>query len=76
MKTIPMRLCRTAFILGFVCQFSCNRNTYPCPDIRGGTEVVKAGSTEGLKKVEPDFDANGRLEKKPYTHPGMKKKKK
>jgi hypothetical protein len=54
---------------------SCNRNTYPCPDIRGGTEVVKAGSTEGLKKVEPDFDSNGNLAKKPYVHPGMKKRK-
>ncbi len=54
----------------------CMRNTYPCPEIRGGTEVVKAGSTEGLKKVEPDYDSNGRLEKKPYAHPAMKKKRK
>jgi hypothetical protein len=54
----------------------CSQHSYPCPDIRGGTEVVKAGSNEGLKKVEPDYDSNGRLEKKPYAHPGMKKKRK
>jgi len=54
---------------------SCQRNTYPCPDIRGGTEVVKPGSTEDLKKPKVDFDENGLLNKKPYTHPGVKKKK-
>jgi hypothetical protein len=54
---------------------SCNRTTYPCPDIRGGTEVVKPGSTEGLKKSNVEMDENGRLNKKPYTHPGVKKKK-
>lgn len=55
--------------------FSCQRNTYPCPDIQGGTEVVKPGSTEGLKKPNVDFDENGLLNKKRYTHPGVKKKK-
>lgn len=55
--------------------FSCQRNTYPCPDIQGGTEVVKPGSTEGLKKHNVDFDENGLLNKKRYTHPGVKKKK-
>jgi hypothetical protein len=50
---------------------SCNRNSYPCPDIHGGTEVVKA---DDMKKVEPETDENGRLVKKPYAHPGMKKK--
>ena len=38
----------------------CSRNTYPCPDIQGGTEVVKAGSTEALKKTTPETDDNGR----------------
>ena len=54
----------------------CHRTTYPCPDIHGGTEVVKSGSKEGLKKVEPVMDDNGRLVKKSYSHSGMKKKKK
>lgn len=53
---------------------ACQKNTYPCPDIHGGTEVVKAGSTEGLKKVDPEMDANGRLTKKPYAHAGMRKR--
>ena len=54
---------------------ACQRNTYPCPDIRGGTQVVKPGSTEGLKKTNVEMDENGLLNKKPYTHPGVKKKK-
>jgi hypothetical protein len=33
--------------------------------------VVKA---DDMKKVEPETDENGRLVKKPYAHPGMKKK--
>lgn len=53
---------------------SCSKSTYPCPDIRGGTEVVKAGSPESMKVPDQDFDSNGRLVKKPYSHPGMKKK--
>lgn len=54
---------------------SCQRNTYPCPDIRGGTEVVKPGSTEDLKKPKVEIDDKGLLNKKKYTHPGVKKKK-
>jgi hypothetical protein len=54
---------------------SCQKNTYPCPDIQGGTQVVKPGSTEDLKKPKVDFDENGLLNKKRYTHPGVKKKK-
>ena len=76
MKPTLMRLFNWCFIFILFTILSCNRNSYPCPDIHGGTEVVKAGSTEGLKKPETDIDANGRLNKKPYTHPGMKKKKK
>jgi hypothetical protein len=53
---------------------ACNRSTYPCPEIHGGTEVVKAGSPESMKAPDVDLDANGRLEKKPYTHGGVKKK--
>lgn len=73
---------RTAFyktlIFGllFLVTQGCHRTTYPCPDIQGGTEVVKSGSKEGLKKVEPEMDDNGRLVKKSYSHSGMKKKKK
>jgi len=55
---------------------SCQRSTYPCPDIQGGTEVVKAGSPESMKAPDVDMDANGRIAKKPYGHSGMKKKKK
>gem|GEM_PF-986791 len=55
---------------------SCNRSTYPCPDIHGGTEVVNEGSTEGLKKSNPNLDGNGRLVKKPYAHSKMKRKRK
>ncbi len=54
---------------------ACSKSTYPCPDIHGGTEVVKAGSPESMKGPDMDFDSNGRLTKKPYSHPGMKKKK-
>jgi hypothetical protein len=54
---------------------SCQRNTYPCPDIHSGTNVIKPGSDEGLKKNEPEMDSNGRLLRKPYSHPRMKKKK-
>jgi len=68
---------RCDFLLFFVLVSlsGCNRNTYPCPDIQGGTEVVKSGSAEGLKKNEPSLDENGRLTKRAYTHPGLKKKK-
>jgi len=59
------------FILVVFISSSCQKNTYPCPDIHGGTEVVKA---EDLKKNEPKTDENGRLVNKPYSHPGMKKK--
>ena len=55
--------------------FSCQRNTYPCPDIHGGTEVVKPGSTEDPKKPKVEIDDNGLLNKRKYTHPGVKKKK-
>jgi len=56
-------------------EYGCSKNTYPCPDIQGGTEVVKSGNTEGLKKNEPEMNSKGRLTKKPYSHSGMKKKK-
>jgi hypothetical protein len=61
--------------IGLGMAFSCQKSTYPCPDIHSGTQVVKPGSEEGLKKTEPEMDSNGRLLKKPYVHPGMKKKK-
>lgn len=63
---------RPLIMMGLV--MACNRSTYPCPDIHGGTEVVKEGSTEGLKKVKTDLDGNGRLVKKPYSHSKMKRK--
>jgi hypothetical protein len=69
---IRTALCKFVLLIGLSGAISsCNRNTYPCPDIQGGTEVVKA---DDLKKVEPETDDNGRLVKKPYAHPGMKKK--
>jgi hypothetical protein len=74
MKTIPMVRYKL-FLLLLPLLAACQRNTYPCPDIRGGTEVVKPGSTDDLKKPDVDFDSNGRLTKKPYSHSGMKKKK-
>lgn len=67
-------VCKGLIYIGFIGIIACSRSTYPCPDIHGGTEVVKEGSSEGLKKVEPDRDANGRLVKKPYSHSKMKKK--
>jgi hypothetical protein len=72
--TLMAPLRRLVIFLGLLAS-SCQRSTYPCPDIQGGTEVVKAGSTEGLKKTDVDMDSNGRLTKKPYGHAGMKKKK-
>ncbi len=75
MQKILMALSKRCLILLAVLAGSCQRSTYPCPDIQGGTEVVKAGSTEGLKKTDVDMDSNGRLTKKPYGHAGMKKKK-
>ena len=69
---IRTALCKFVLLICLVCGIlSCNRNSYPCPDIHGGTEVVKA---DDMKKVEPETDENGRLVKKPYAHPGMKKK--
>lgn len=61
------------FGLAGILTASC-RSTYPCPDIHGETEVVKEGSSTGLKKAKPDWDENGRLVKKPYSHNKMKKK--
>jgi hypothetical protein len=61
------------FLLAGLLQ-ACGRSAYPCPDIRGGTEVVKAGSPESMKAPDQDFDSNGRLVKKPYSHSGVKKK--
>ena len=75
MKTTRMLLFRIGFVFLIALFSACNRNTYPCPDIHGGTEVVKAGTKEGLKKTETDVDEYGLLNKKPYTHSGMKKKK-
>jgi hypothetical protein len=69
MKTIHSALCSLAFLF-----LACSKNTYPCPDIDGGTEVVKAGQAN-LKSSEPDMNGNGQLTKKPYAHRGMKKKK-
>lgn len=76
MRMIRTAACKLLFVYGLLAQASCGRHTYPCPDIQGGTEVVKAGSAEGLKKNAPEQDANGRLVKKPYSHPGLKKKRK
>ena len=73
MKTLTPAISLLLLLCGWVS--SCSRSAYPCPDIRGGTEVVKPGSTEGLKKPDVDIDANGRLSKKPYSHSGVKKKK-
>jgi len=70
-----MHQCRLGLFLIIAFCVACNRNSYPCPDIHGGTEVVKAGSKEGLKKTETNVDEYGLLNKKPYTHSGMKKKK-
>lgn len=75
MQKILMALNKRCLILLAVLSWSCQRSTYPCPDIQGGTEVVKAGSTEGLKKTDVDMDSKGRLTKKPYGHARMKKKK-
>lgn len=74
MKTIRSAVCSTLIFCLAALLTGCSRNTYPCPDIQGGTEVVKAGSNEALKKTTPETDDNGRLVKKPYSHPGMKKK--
>ena len=66
-------------LIGLFCLFlfsACSKNSYPCPDIHGGTEVVKAGGSDNQKKIETEFDGNGRINKKPYAHSGMKKKRK
>lgn len=77
MPKICTALCNILlYTLLLIAILGCHRTTYPCPDIQGGTEVVKSGSKEGLKKVDPEMDDNGRLVKKSYSHPGMKKKKK
>lgn len=73
-RTVLYKLLTLSLLL--ITSFACHRTTYPCPDIQGGTEVVKSGSKEGLKKVEPEMDDNGRLTKKSYSHSGMKKRKK
>lgn len=77
MQKISMVRCKNLIYIALLVHGSaCNRTTYPCPDIQGGTEVVKSGSKEGLKKVEPEMDDNGRLMKRSYSHSGMKKRKK
>ena len=77
-SVISMPMKPDVFFLAFLlfATASCSKNTYPCPDIQGGNEVVKAGSPESMKAPEMDMDANGRLSKKPYSHAGVKKKKK
>jgi hypothetical protein len=74
MKMTRIPLFKFVLLCVLVLASACSKNYYPCPDIHGGTEVVKAGSKEGLKKTETEQDENGRLTKKPYTHSGMKKK--
>lgn len=71
----PIKIPLVLFLLSWAFT-GCHRSTYPCPDIQGGTEVVKAGSPESMKSPDIDMDANGRLTKKPYGHSGIKKKKK
>ena len=69
MKTIRTALCSLVFLILVGC-----KSTYPCPDIDGGTQVVKAGQAD-LKSTEPEMNGNGQLTKKPYAHRGMKRKK-
>ena len=77
MKTTHTVACRVVYFFSLVLLplWGCQKSSYPCPDIHGGTEVVKAGTPPKSNGNDPETDDNGRIVKKPYAHPGMKKKK-